>query len=258
VVDILLNVNERSGKGQTVEMTARGFATLGTGSRIPYTFQMKTQSIDISRYSFDEFVTFLFDRDWPPTTVAKFDPWYYHTEVVYPPDLICGYYVRLFQQPQFLLERFSKLQLEEGFWAIQVDNLDCSASQIIWRPNLPFAAREECVRTMADLFRNFFATEALDSSVQMWWDSLCYDWHCGNRKRERGGEDEQMQDVIFQTLTAILALDSSICQKAALHGLGHLHPPRNGKSNCALYRATPNLTKEQLEYALAAAKFEVQ
>jgi hypothetical protein len=80
---------------------------------------------------------------------------------------------------------------------------------------------------MADLFRILFATEPLDTSVQMWWDILCYDWHCGNRKRERerGGEDERMQDVIFQTLTAILALDSGICQRAALHGLGHLHHP---------------------------------
>ena len=225
---------------------------------MPYTFQMKTQSIDITRYSFDEFVSFLFDRDWPPTTIAKFDPWYDHTEVLYLPDLICGYYLRLFQQPQFLLERFSKLQIEEGFWAIQVDNLDCSASRIIWHPELPFAAREECVRTMADLFRNFFATEPLDSSVQMWWDSLCYDWHCGYRKRERGGEDEQMQDVIFQTLSTILAINSDICQGAALHGLGHLHHPETVDLIQRYIVEHPTLSKEQLEYALAAAKFDVQ
>jgi hypothetical protein len=217
----------------------------------------KTQSVDISQFSFDEFVSFLFDRDWPPTT-ARFDPWYWHTEVTYAPDLICSYYVRLFRQPHFLLERFSKPQLEQAFWAIQVDNLDCSASQIIWHPDLPFAAREECVRAMADLFRNLFATEPLETSVQMWWDSLCYDWHCGTKAREWGGEDERMQDVIFQTLSAILALDSSICQKAALHGLGHLHHPDTENLIARFIATNPNLTKEQLEYALAAAKFEVQ
>jgi hypothetical protein len=219
---------------------------------------METQSVDISRYSFDEFVSFLFDRDWPPTTIVKFDPWYWHTEVAYTPDLICSYYMRLFQQPQFLLERFSKLQLEEGFWAIQVDNLDCSASRIIWHPELSFAVREECVRAMADLFRNLFATEPLDSSVQMWWDSLCYDWHCGNKKRERGGEDERMQDVIFQTVTTILSIDSDICQKAALHGLGHLHHPQTETLIARYIAEHPTLTEEQVEYALAAAKFEVQ
>jgi hypothetical protein len=113
-------------------------------------------------------------------------------------------------------------------------------------------------KTMADLFRNFFATEPLDSSVQMWWDSLCYDWHCGYRKRERGGEDERMQDVIFQTLTAILALDSNICQRAALHGLGHLHHPETEDLIARYIARHPNLPKDQLQYALAAAKFEVQ
>ena len=233
-------------------------AALTTHLRIPYTFRMgtETQSVDITKYSFNEFVSFLFDRDWPPTT-AKFDPWYWHTEVSYTPDLICGYYVRLFRDPQFLRERFSKVQLDEALWAIQVENLDCSVARIIWDSDLPFAVREECVRTMTDLFRNFFTAEHLDSG-HMWWDSLCYDWHCGNRKRDRGGEDERMQDVIFQTLTAILALESDFCQGAALHGLGHLHHPETEDLIARYIADHSTLTKEQLEYALAAAKFEVQ
>ena len=224
---------------------------------MPYTFRMRTQSIDISQYSFDEFVSFLFDRDVPPKT-AKRDPWYWHTEVTYTPDLICSYYVTLFRQPHFLLERFSKQQLEQAFWAIPGWNLDCSAARIMWDCDLPFAAREECVRTMADLFRILFATEPLETSVQMWWDSLCYDWHCGNRAREWGGEDERMQDVILQTLTAILALDSDICQRAALHGLGHLHHPETANLIQRYIAEHPTLANEQREYALAAAKFEVQ
>ena len=229
----------------------------GRDSRVLYTSRMDRQSIDISRYSFDEFVTFLFDRDVPPKT-AKRDPWYWHTEVTYTPDLICGYYVRLFRQPHFLVQRFSNPQLEQAFWAIPSWNLDCSAARIMWDCDLPLAKREECVRAMADLFRNLFANEPLETSVQMWWDSLCYDWHCGNRAREWGGEDEQMQDVIFETLTAILAFDSDICQGAALHGLGHLHHPETEDLIQRYIAEHPTLSKGQLEYALAAAKFEVQ
>jgi hypothetical protein len=59
----------------------------------------------------------------------------------------------------------------------------------------------------------------------MWWDSLCYDWHCGNKKRENGGDDLELQDIFFNTLVKVLALDSWICQGAALQGLGHLHHP---------------------------------
>jgi hypothetical protein len=239
-----------------VEVDSSGLAVHPKALRMPYTFQMRTQSIDISHYSFDEFISFLFDRDVPPKT-AKRDHWYWQTGVTYTPDLICSYYLRLFRQPHFLLERFSKPQLEQALWAIQVINLDCSAFQIIWHPDLPFATREECVRAMADLFKNFFTAEPLDSGY-MWWDSLCYDWHCGNRAREWGGEDELMQDVMFQTITAILALDSDLCQRAALHGLGHLHHPETENLIQRYIAEHPTLTKEQLEYALAAAKFEVQ
>jgi hypothetical protein len=92
-------------------------------------------------------------------------------------------------------------------------------AEIIGESNLPFVLREEIIRSMAHLFRLSFVTEPLDTSVFMWWDALCYDWHCGNRIRERGGEDEKLQDVFFETLAEVLAIDSWICQEAALHGL---------------------------------------
>jgi hypothetical protein len=110
---------------------------------------------------------------------------------------------------------------------------------------------------MFDLFSHLFATESLDTSVQMWWDSICYDWHSGNRNRDRGGEDLQMQDVMFQTLTRILWLDSDSCQGAALHGLGHLHHPETQELVDRYLREHPSLTKGRVDYALAAAKFEV-
>ena len=86
--------------------------------------------------------------------------------------------------------------------------------------------REECVRSMYFLFRELFIDESLQTSVCMWWDSFCYGWHGGNRKRSRGGDDLLMQDGMFETLSRILALESDICQGAALHGLSHLHHPK--------------------------------
>ncbi len=211
---------------------------------------------DITHCSFEEFVTFLFARS-VPSTAVKHDPWYWNVEVAYDPDLVCKYYVRLFRDPAFLLERFSKAQLEQGFWAIQSCNLSCSVGELIWDENLPFSAREECVRSMLDLFKCLFAAESLETSVEMWWDSLCYDWHCGNRKRERGGEDASMQDVMFQTLSNLLALESPTCQGAALHGLGHLHHPGTEELVQQYLRQRTSLSKEWKEYALAAARFEV-
>jgi len=78
---------------------------------------------------------------------------------------------------------------------------------------------------MFALFERLFASESLESSVYMWWDLLCYDWHCGDIRRERGDEDLALRDIFFDTLARILGLDSLVCEAAALHGLSHLHHP---------------------------------
>jgi hypothetical protein len=91
----------------------------------------------------------------------------------------------------------------------------------------------------------------------MWWDSLCYDWHCGNRNRESGGEDLELQDMLFHALTKVLTIDSWSCQGAALHGLGHLHHPHSKELIERFIEEHPSLTQEQKAYAFAAARFEV-
>jgi hypothetical protein len=76
------------------------------------------------------------------------------------------------------------------------------------------------------LFQDFFSVEPLRHTANMWWDGLCYDWEIGRRQRSRGGEDEAMQDVMLETMSEILSIDSEQCRYAALHGLSHLHHPR--------------------------------
>src|SRR5262245_50200850 len=169
---------------------------------------------DVRGASFEEFVDFLFAREVVPTpddiNVGPF-PWYWRVEVEYDPRSVASYYIRLFTAPHFLLSRFSVGQLEQGFWAIQSHNLDCSVSDLIWDCNVPFDIRESCVRAMHHLFAELFAAEPLETSSNMWWDSLAYDWHCGNRSRAKGGEDHLMQDVMFAKLAKILALPSAPC-----------------------------------------------
>jgi hypothetical protein len=218
-------------------------------------------AVDISQYTYEEFIAFLFERDVQPkagqSDPKKWNPWHWHIEAIFDSKRTCEYYVRLFRDPTFLLDRFSRAQLEEGFWAIQASSLECSVYNILSDTNLPFAVRNDCITSMFDLFRNFFAKEPLETAGNMWWDSLCYDWQCGNRKRERGSEDLLLQDVMFQTLASILDLDSEPCHGAALHGLGHLHHPETEKLVQRFVERHPRLTEEQKKYALAAAKFNV-
>jgi len=200
--------------------------------------------------------SFLFARDVPAKT-GKSDPGYFSVEVTQPPERTCADYLQLFRQPEFLPECFPKGQLAEGFWAIHGPVLDCLVSDLIWNTDLEFTEREECVRAMFDLFQRFFAIEHLDCSGHMSWDSVCYDWHCDNRNRDRGSEDLQMQEVIFQTLSGSLLLDSEFCQRAALHGLDHLHHPETQARVEAYLRMHSSLTEESKAYAIAAAKFQV-
>lgn len=212
---------------------------------------------DLGGISFENFVLFLFDREVSVESEEDAEHWYYSAEIAFEPGEIAAHYVRLFEQPEFLLSQFSKRQLEEGFWAIQSPNLECGVSQLMWVDELPFSIRENCVRSMFHLFERLFAHEALETSVQMWWDSLCYDWHCGNRSRDKGGEDQLMQDVLFETLSRILELDSVICQGAALHGLGHLHHPSTEQLVDAYLERRAGIDPKLKEYALAAARFGV-
>ncbi len=226
---------------------------------VPYHRNMEPPAVELSGYSFDQLVAFLFERDVPESKTAsgKREPWYWNTEVTFDPEQICKFYTQLFQHPEFLKERFSKAQLEEGFWAMQGPHLDCSVYRIVLDTDLQFAVRARCITSMFDLFERLFASEPLDTSVHMWWDSLCYDWHCGNRNRERGGEDLQLQDIFFETLTKILFLGSDTCEGAALHGLGHLHHPGTQQLVERFLGEHPSLTEEKRAYALAAARFQV-
>jgi hypothetical protein len=213
-------------------------------------------SSDLTNISFDEFVSYLFERG-DRSESEQQTLRYEDVGIEFDSGKICAYYVRLFRNPEFLLTRFSKSQLEEGFWAILGPVLECSAYHLVGDPELPFPLRREVIRSMADLFQRLFVNEPLDTSVHMWWDSFCYEWHCGNRNRERGGEDLELQDAYFQTLAEVLAIDSWICQGAALHGLGHLHHPQTKELVDRFIEEHPSLAEEQKTYARAAAKFQV-
>jgi hypothetical protein len=130
---------------------------------------------DIRHVSFEDFVAFLFDHDVVPVPRDKNAgpfPWYWSVTVDYDPRAVIAYYTRLFAAPRFLLAQFPVDQLEQGFWAMQRGPLDCSVSEVIWERAVPFADRESWVRVMFELFAQLFDGGPLESSVDMWWDSL--------------------------------------------------------------------------------------
>lgn len=97
----------------------------------------RTAHVDLTNSSFDDFIRFLFDRDVSVESEGR-DYWYWHVEVEFDAKTIGAYYLRLFTQPEFLLARFTNAQLEQGFWAIQGPNLDCSVYRFIEDSDVPY------------------------------------------------------------------------------------------------------------------------
>ena len=58
-----------------------------------------------------------------------------------------------------------------------------------------------------------------------------------------------MQDVLFETLSEVLLIDSSICRGSALHGLEHLHHPETMALIDSVIRGHPELAGELATYA---------
>ena len=104
--------------------------------------------------------------------------------------------------------------------------VEWSTANIMDDSNPTLSSRKDCIESMAVLFERLFANEPLDTSVHMWWDSLCYAWHCGNRNRERGGDDLELQDIFFQTLSKVLAREplSTAWARTVRRETDHLNP----------------------------------
>jgi hypothetical protein len=184
--------------------------------------------VDISHYSFEEFVEFVFDRDVPPTSEMPTSEegahrWYYYTDAVFDIGRQCSHYVRLFSESARLLGMFSEAQLEYGLSAI-LSGRSFSARKLICNTDLPFEQRKLIVKSMFYLFRDFFRVKRVGTAYT-WWPRLCYGWENGHRQRSRGGEDLAMQDVMFETMSEVLSIESDRCRWAALQGLRNLHHP---------------------------------
>src|SRR5215216_3445469 len=123
-----------------------------------YNPQEVAMHYDLREADVDFFVTFLFGHGVANDKEGE-EPWYQDDdlEIEYDPVEILRLYARLFGAPESLFEKYSRDQLEQGFWAIQSCNLDCSVSEIIWDSGIGLAGKEECIRSMYSLFEKFFA-----------------------------------------------------------------------------------------------------
>lgn len=206
--------------------------------------------------SFDEWIKFIFDH-------AVIDDiksaWYFDKQLdEFWDEWTIGekgnlkkqveYAIQLFQDPMFLLKKFSPAQINQGFWFLLSGATGFGLADLIWKTELPWALREQCILSMVKPFQSIFVEIPEQDSCNMWWDLL------RNFSETR---DMKVPDAMFQALTEILQSAVLACQVSALHGLGHIEHAGKRQVIEDYLQHTHNLDNDIREYALLAIQGEV-
>jgi len=198
--------------------------------------------------SFDKFLQALFEPKERPI-----GDWYEDEDFEVDYETLTDWYIRLFTAPEFLFETFPSEKLERGFAAMINCNFQLAAADLVWDRKIGLERRLRLVSSFYDLFNRFFQKLPFWYSTNMWWDAVAYAYECGNAVRGRSDEDTWLQDTMLETLVRTLAIDSEVCQQAALHGLGHLHHPAGPDAINDYLVRNPNLDSNLRQYAAQAA-----
>ena len=201
-------------------------------------------AINLNELSFDEWVIFAFDH--PVSKPSK--AWYWDNEWDWEaePEHILRYSIKLFTNPQILLEKFSYEQINQGFWFLL--GATNQLSDWIWDEKIEWEMREEFINSMKSVFTDLFATNPIEDACFMWWDLL---------RDFSNDQDSKVKDAIFNVLSQIIKLDSPNCQNSALHGFGHLEHEGKKAIIEEYLKAYPNLDDDIRKYALAAIEGKV-
>jgi hypothetical protein len=197
---------------------------------------------DLRNICFEGFLDFIFDRPVAPQfreanwgRISKSAASWYDSidlDVDFDPARNCEYFALLFSDPLAVKERYSRSQMEQGFWWMQTSFNDGSAGDILWTGSLPLGRRIALVHSMYYLYAELFTFEPLDRAPHAWWESMV--------RRIPGcaggitwwADRQYVEETMFQTLTKLLELEAENCRIDALRGLAYLAHP--GKQSLIL------------------------
>ena len=158
-------------------------------------------------------------------------------DVVFAPQQICAYYVRLFRKPEFLLERFSKSQLDQGFWAI-FGGPDWALQHLLWETENPLPGasrmRESDVRSFQPFLCNRAAGRCLHDVVGRNLLRLAMRSEGSTaRRRGLGNAGRHVRNNIRDPFPRFTTLSESCASR-----VGPFAPPRDSRTRSALPRSS--------------------
>jgi len=195
---------------------------------------------DLSKLSFDEFVSLFFDHDIATEEYRYKGPDFanindFDDEGVNSPAVVVEHMTRLFTNFANVVSKFSLPQINSAVWAMFTYGA-FRLQKHLWLSSVPLTQRINCVRSMYFVYSDFVAKSTvpvMENCFDMWWDFVGQGfWEqllIENVKEGDVGalneEQKTLLDALLETLTRILALPDKRTQGYALHGLGHLHHP---------------------------------
>jgi hypothetical protein len=211
--------------------------------------------IDLRGRALIEVADFVFAH--PVAAEPEDKSWWWKTDFVFDPIEQATHIAAIFRSAADLRERYSRDQLEQGFWFL-ISGVEGGLEDLIWDTRIPWEVRARLIDSTVDLYRQLFMVDPLDTCAHMFWDALAYGYCVPTRQPKTNPEDRRIQDAMFAALRQILELDSLGCQRAALHGLGHLrHADTEGLITTYLQQR-PGLSNADRKYALACVSGDVQ
>jgi hypothetical protein len=213
--------------------------------------------VDLRNITFEDFLKFFFKHPIPTDKIKK-DPWYWDNslDIIYNPSENLNRFIQLFNSSDVLLQKYSREELEQGFWAIQSINLKGAIPDILEDNSLKIDQKQKLIEAMYSLFERLFSKEPLETSSHMWWDSFCFKFDMSEGV-PKNSEDKMIQDSMFECQKKILDLPSYSCKISALHGLGHLKHPDTKEAIETFLSKEKDVSDEMKSWAEAAIEGEV-
>jgi hypothetical protein len=188
-----------------------------------YRYRMQLQmAIDISHITFENWIDFIFDHPVDGfdvmTGIIEEEPWWCADAWQYSGESksTISNLTRLFGATESCVSRFTREQVEQGFWFIPGPY---GLMGSILDPTVSWAERLGCIDSIYDLSVHFFAKYNDGTAGYMWWDSVFS--YCVFDGRNLGTELDVLE-AVAEVIARTNRSGSSAAREIAQHGITHL------------------------------------
>ncbi|RYG32951.1 hypothetical protein EON81_19415 [bacterium] len=176
-------------------------------------------------FSFEEWVKYVFDHPTEPP-----ERWWSSSAIDWGeeanPERTLEYLIRLFSEPEFLITRFSRAQIDQGL-AFVTSSWN---HMFVWREEkIPWPERRRGLDAMIPLYIKLLApvygddrgwgqsspSERPTFACYMWWENIPLYGGLEHPDRDR------INDAVLHVFEEVLKMDSEACLESVIHGLGH-------------------------------------